>query len=255
MHACEGSCRCGCVDVQLTRGLIPFFFLSTYGTSWLPANDTHHCGVGLKRRSGHVDAGVPLPSALFPLFAFWGGGGRPLRERGNNTSRSTGRSSRQNAANRHSMQREERVTVQGPVKKQQPDGMSHKGGHLCLGMPPQPPPPAPFMPNPMGGCLSTQTSTWARKYQPAYSLSLYGTHTESPPPDSPTYANKKHLFQEWIDDSDPDELSPRFRLDFIFFSGATLVYIQHAINEDRLVFDSPLWASRLTSQVLGFRLN
>ena len=26
------------------------------------------------------------------------------------------------------MQREERVTVQGPVKKQQPDGMSHRGG-------------------------------------------------------------------------------------------------------------------------------
>ena len=25
------------------------------------------------------------------------------------------------------MQREERVTVQGPVKKQQPDGMSHRG--------------------------------------------------------------------------------------------------------------------------------
>ena len=26
------------------------------------------------------------------------------------------------------MRREERVTVQGPVKKQQPDGMSHRGG-------------------------------------------------------------------------------------------------------------------------------
>ena len=26
------------------------------------------------------------------------------------------------------MRREERVTVQGPVKEQQPDGMSHRGG-------------------------------------------------------------------------------------------------------------------------------
>ena len=26
------------------------------------------------------------------------------------------------------MQREKRVTVQGPVKKQEPDGMSHTGG-------------------------------------------------------------------------------------------------------------------------------
>ena len=33
------------------------------------------------------------------------------------------------------MRREERVTVQGPVKEQQPDGMSHRGGvrrWLCL---------------------------------------------------------------------------------------------------------------------------
>ena len=27
------------------------------------------------------------------------------------------------------MRREERVTVQGPVKEQQPDGMSHRGAH------------------------------------------------------------------------------------------------------------------------------
>ena len=51
-----------------------------------------------------------------------------LRERGNDTSRSTGRSGRQNAATRRNMRREERVTVQGPPKKQQPDGMSHRGG-------------------------------------------------------------------------------------------------------------------------------
>ena len=51
-----------------------------------------------------------------------------LRERGNDTSGSTGRSGRQNAATRRNMRREERVTVQGPVKEQQPDGLSHGGG-------------------------------------------------------------------------------------------------------------------------------
>ena len=51
-----------------------------------------------------------------------------LRERGNDTGRSTGRSGRQNAATRRNMRREERVTDQGPVKEPQPDGMSHEGG-------------------------------------------------------------------------------------------------------------------------------
>ena len=55
----------------------------------------------------------------------WGGTG--LRERGNDTSKSTGRSGRQKAATQRNMRREERVTVQGPVKEQQPDGMSHRG--------------------------------------------------------------------------------------------------------------------------------
>ena len=50
-----------------------------------------------------------------------------LRERGNDTSKSTGRSGRQKVATRRNMRREERVTVQGPVKKQQPDGTSHRG--------------------------------------------------------------------------------------------------------------------------------
>ena len=62
------------------------------------------------------------------------GGGGPLilgevrGGGGGGTSKSTGRSGRQNAATRRNMRREERVTVQGPVKKQQPDGMSHRGG-------------------------------------------------------------------------------------------------------------------------------
>ena len=49
---------------------------------------------------------------------------RPTR---NDTSKSTGRSGRQKAATRRNMRREDRVTVQGPVKEQQPDGMSHGG--------------------------------------------------------------------------------------------------------------------------------
>ena len=52
-----------------------------------------------------------------------------LRERGNDTSKSTGRSGRQKAATRRNMRREERVTVQGPVKEQQRDGMSHRGNN------------------------------------------------------------------------------------------------------------------------------
>ena len=50
-----------------------------------------------------------------------------LRERGNDTSKSTGRSGRQKAATRRNMRREDRGTVQDPVKEQQPDGMSHGG--------------------------------------------------------------------------------------------------------------------------------
>ena len=50
-----------------------------------------------------------------------------LRERGNDTSKSTGRSGRQNAPTRRNMRREERVTVQGSVKEQQPDGTSRRG--------------------------------------------------------------------------------------------------------------------------------
>ena len=67
------------------------------------------------------------------LSASLSGGGGPntpttgLRELGNDTSKSIGRSGRQNAATQRNMRREERVTVQGPVKEQQPDGMSHRG--------------------------------------------------------------------------------------------------------------------------------
>ena len=65
----------------------------------------------------------PAPSRFSPGTPTTG-----LRERANDTSRSTGRSGRQNAATRHNLRREERVTVQGPVKEQQPDGMSQGGG-------------------------------------------------------------------------------------------------------------------------------
>ena len=71
------------------------------------------------------------------------------------TSKSTGRSGRQKAATRRNMRREERVTVQAPVKKQQPDGMSHKGAqgswaHPCARsaavLQPRPRPPTHTLP-------------------------------------------------------------------------------------------------------------
>ena len=47
--------------------------------------------------------------------------------------RNTGRSCRQNAVTGRSTRWEERVSVQGPVKKSQADGMSHRGLPLgCL---------------------------------------------------------------------------------------------------------------------------
>ena len=55
------------------------------------------------------------------------------RTRKRHQRRSTGRSGRQKAATRRNMRREERGTIRGPVKEQQPDGMSHggAGGRLC----------------------------------------------------------------------------------------------------------------------------
>ena len=73
-------------------------------------------------RGGHAN-GTPCHIQHSPNTPTTG-----LRERGNDTSKSTGRSGRQKAATRRNMRREERVTVQGPVKEQQPDGMSHRGG-------------------------------------------------------------------------------------------------------------------------------
>ena len=66
------------------------------------------------------------------------GGGGMCMERGNDTSKSTGRSGRQNAATRRNMQREERATVQGLVKEQQPDGIHRsdtRAGFRCCRVP------------------------------------------------------------------------------------------------------------------------
>ena len=66
---------------------------------------------------------------------------------GSDTSRNTGNRGRQNAATRRSAQREERPTVQGPVKKPQPNGISHGGGgvqHMAA----QLEVPNPTQPNP-----------------------------------------------------------------------------------------------------------
>ena len=85
-----------------------------YANYWAPLTRTRHT----PRHIQH-SPGTPTPG---------------LRECGNDTSKSTGRSGRQKkAAPRRNMRRDERVTVQGPVKKQQPDGMSHRGRQFrCL---------------------------------------------------------------------------------------------------------------------------
>ena len=62
---------------------------------------------------------TPAPTSTTPVCQLLGSG--------NAKTRNAGRSSQQNAATRRSTQREERVTVQGPMEKQQPDGMSHRG--------------------------------------------------------------------------------------------------------------------------------
>ena len=89
-----------------------------------PGNNQHNLNTpttGRRRRAN----GTPCHNQRSPGTPTTG-----LRERRNNTSRSTSRSCRQKAATRRNMRREERVTVQGPVKKQQPEGMSHRGAQI-----------------------------------------------------------------------------------------------------------------------------
>ena len=88
-----------------------------------------------------------------------------LRQRENDSSRNVGGSGRQNAATRRSMRREERVTVQGPVKKQQPDGMSHRGVPAPLPMHPYPGrcvtgSPSPLQTTALGSVAHEACSPW-----------------------------------------------------------------------------------------------
>ena len=99
-----------------------------------------------------------------------------LRECGNDTSRSTGRSSRQNAATRRNMRRGERVTVQGPVKEPRPDGMSRTGrggggGHRAQGTgagwpsaPPQTPQNTRTVPS-GPAMVPSRCTAWAPKWR------------------------------------------------------------------------------------------
>ena len=86
-----------------------------------PGNNQHILNTPIIGRRWHAN-GTPCHIQHSPNRPTTG-----LRERGNDTSKSTGRSGRQKAATRRNMRREERVTVQGPVKEQQLDGMSHRG--------------------------------------------------------------------------------------------------------------------------------
>ena len=113
-----------------------------------------------------------------------------LRERGNDTSKSTGRSGRQKAATRRNMRREERVTVQGPVKEQQPDGMSHRGkaGWSLLTCNPHPKYlakiPCPAIPCP---ALPTPAMPWHAMPCPAMLRHAMHHIPPVPPPPDATY--------------------------------------------------------------------
>ena len=107
-----------------------------------PANEKFSLAPPAQVSLGQKIASETLTTQGLPWGRGGGGGTAGLRERENDTSSSTGRSGRQNAATRCNMRREERVTVQGPVKKQ-PDGMSHRGHS-------PPTPPTPSDPPPRG---------------------------------------------------------------------------------------------------------
>ena len=111
-----------------------------------------HCGgmtvAGHRLGALEEGGGVPPPPPNGTSRHIQHSPGTPttgLCERGNDTSKSTGRSGRQNAATRRNMRREERVTVQGPVKEQQPDGMSHRGMPPPLPNASPPGPPAALL--------------------------------------------------------------------------------------------------------------
>ena len=107
-----------CLTVQLTRHLTfgPGVVLLVYlfAIVWW-ATGTQR-GVGSKNRKT-----TPTPTSTTPSMPTTG-----LRYRGNDSTRNSGHSGRQKALTRCSTRREERVTVQGPIKKPQPDGMSHR---------------------------------------------------------------------------------------------------------------------------------
>ena len=84
---------------------------SQYANYWAPLTRKRHT----------------MPHSAQPEHTNYG-----LCECGTDTSKSTSRSGQQKAATRRNMRREERLTVQGPVKEQQPDGMSHRGWELRI---------------------------------------------------------------------------------------------------------------------------
>ena len=93
------------------------------------------------------------------------------------------------------MRREERVTVQGPVKKQQPDGMSHRGVSEPV---PQSPPPPPVQRDSQCtcvrvGCGGGGGGSTAGRSKPSHKVVRHNrsanlVHRPSPPP--PPQKNK-----------------------------------------------------------------
>ena len=82
-----------------------------WGTTWMRR------GVGSNDRKT-----TPATTSTTPSAPTTG-----LGQCGNDTTRNTGRSGRQNAVTRRSTRRDEGVIVRAPIKKPQPDGLSHMG--------------------------------------------------------------------------------------------------------------------------------
>ena len=96
------------------------------------------------------------------------------------------------------MRREERVTVQGPVKEQQSDGMSHGGGYPP---PPGSPPPPPDQSDHRGK---------ERNLQLGNLIGPFLVHTLLPPP--PPLPRSSLLMHRWRPLSVDEEQGPRSAL-------------------------------------------
>ena len=117
-----------------------------------------------------TSAGPPPGTPAGRTTVWW-----PAYPRGGDTSKSTGRSGRQKVATRRNMRREERVTVQGPVKEQQPDGMSHRGCPFAI----------------FGWVWLALYSNFIFSHRKSFPNSVVGESPKSPPPPPPPVGKQR----------------------------------------------------------------